>query len=522
MTTDTAAAAALALSRSPSLVGKLLRHAHEIPDAVAIRYRDEATSWRECADSVLALAADFRRRGIGTGDRVAVLTTNRPEFLLAAAAAAALGAIIVPINFRLSAGEIAYIVDSTDPELLVTEPATAEQARDALAATDSAPVVLESGSEEFHAAAASTDRLPVEDVFVPAGTDDFVILHTSGTTGKPNGAVLTCLTVFSSAIQNSARWGVEPGGGAIMLAPPLFHIGSFMSFLSALAGGATALVIPSAGFDPAATLTTMKRTAVSAAFMVPQQWQLLCEEIERSGGEGLAITHANWGGAPASEKLLLRMAECMPDAAVTAVFGQTETTGTAVSLRFEDSLRKIGSVGKPTAETSIRIVDPQMNDVGVDEVGEIVYRGPCVMDRYWNNETATAEAFHGGWFHSGDLVRRDADGFIYVVDRLKDMIISGGENIYCAEIENALTWHPQISEISIVGRPDETWGEVPIACIVPKHPDDPPTLASVRDYLTDRLASYKHPKDIRILDAFPRSGMGKIQKTVLRDTVAGG
>ncbi|MEV0983555.1 AMP-binding protein [Brevibacterium sp. NPDC049920] len=479
MTTVTVEAAALALSRSPSLVGKLLRHAHEIPDAVAIRYRDEETSWRECADSVLALAVDFRRRGIRTGDRVAVLTTNRPEFLLTAAAAAALGAIIVPINFRLSAGEIACIVDSTDPQLLVTEPATAEQARDAPATTDSAPVVLECGSEEFRTAATSADRLPVEDLFVPAGTDDFVILHTSGTTGNPKGAVLSCLTVFSSAIQNSARWGVEPGGGVIMLAPPLFHIGSFMSFLSALARGATALVIPSAGFDPAATLTTMKRSAVSAAFMVPQQWQLLCEEIERSGGEGLAITHANWGGAPASEKLLLRMAECMPDAAITAVFGQTETTGTAVSLRFEDSLRKIGSVGKPTAETSIRIVDPQMNDVGVD-------------------------------------------GFIYVVDRLKDMIISGGENIYCAEIENALTWHPQISEISIVGRPDETWGEVPIACIVPKNPDDPPTLASIRDYLTDRLASYKHPKDIRILDTFPRSGMGKIQKTVLRDTVAGG
>ena len=205
MTTVTVEAAALALSRSPSLVGKLLRHAHEIPDAVAIRYRDEETSWRECADSVLALAVDFRRRGIRTGDRVAVLTTNRPEFLLTAAAAAALGAIIVPINFRLSAGEIACIVDSTDPQLLVTEPATAEQARDAPATTDSAPVVLECGSEEFRTAATSADRLPVEDLFVPAGTDDFVILHTSGTTGNPKGAVLSCLTVFSSAIQNSAR-----------------------------------------------------------------------------------------------------------------------------------------------------------------------------------------------------------------------------------------------------------------------------------------------------------------------------
>ncbi len=519
MTSASVEAAALDLSRSPSMVGKLLRHAHEIPDAPALRYRGTETSWREYADSALRLAADLRSRGVGRDDRVAVLTTNRPEFILVTAATAALGAIIVPINFRLTAAEVAYIVDNTTPALLVTEPDTLDLVHGALGESTAQPVVIDCASEEFLRATGEGDPLAVDEIVVPAGSDDYVILHTSGTTGHPKGAVLTCHTVYSASVQNAARWGAEAGSGVVMLAPPLFHIGSFMSAHGALAGGAAALVIPSAGFDAGETLARMKENQVTASFMVPQQWHLLCDEIERSGGDGLAITHVNWGGAPASEKLLLRMAECMPEAAITAVFGQTETTGTAVSLRFEDSLRKIGSVGHPTAETSIRIVDPEMNDVGVDEVGEIVYRGPCVMDRYWNNEKATAEAFHGGWFHSGDLVRRDAEGFIYVVDRLKDMIISGGENIYCAEIENALTWHPQVSEVSIVGRPDEKWGEVPVACIVPKDPDNPPDLASVREYLRDRLASYKHPKEVRILEAFPRSGMGKIQKTVLRDTV---
>src|SRR5690625_7648738 len=192
----------------------------------------------------------------------------------------------------------------------------------------------------------------------------------------------------------------------------MFHIGTFLASHAALVGGSTALVVPSAGFDPNQTLETMKRFAVTAAFMVPQQWQMLCAEIERVGGEGLALTHANWGGAPASEKLLERMKANLPGTEVKASFGQTETSGYGVGLEFVDSLRKIGSVGKPENDMSVRVVDPDMNDVAVGEVGEIVYRGIGVMSRYWNNEEATNEAFRGGWFHSGGLVKRDEEGFI--------------------------------------------------------------------------------------------------------------
>lgn len=216
------------------------------------------------------------------------------------------------------------------------------------------------------------------------------------------------------------------------------------------------------------------------------------------------------------------MKENLPGTEVKASFGQTETTGYGVSLEFADSLRKIGSVGIPENDMAVRVVDPDMNDVPIGEVGEIVYRGIGVMSRYWNNAEATDEAFYGGWFHSGDLVKRDDEGFIYVVDRLKDMIISGGENIYCAEIENVLAWHPEVADVSIVGRPDEKWGEVPVAFIIPKDPDNPPAFESIREYLADRLASYKHPKDLRIVEAFPRSGIGKIQKTVLREAVQEG
>ena len=546
------------LSQAPSVIGRLLRHAHQVPDRPAIRFERAITTWAEHTEAVLRTAADLRARGIGPGDRVAVLLTNRPEFLTVTQATVALGAIIVPVNFRLSAGEVAYILGHSSPRILVSEPKTHELALGAVAhlrgeaqsdapgathapadgdatgpthnepdvaahgeaasgTADSGPVVL--GCEDWLPdVVAHGPALDADDLAVPDAGDDYAILYTSGTTGRPKGAVLTHLNMYSGGMQSGARWQADETR-TIMLAPPLFHVGSFMGMHSALVAGAASLVIPSAGFDAATTLQTMRDNDVTTAFMVPQQWHLICDEIERTGGDGLTLALANWGGAPATPKLLQRMAACLPNAQINAVFGQTETSATTVTLRFDDALRKLGSVGKPTPETWIRIVDADMNDVGVDEVGEIVYRGTCVMDRYWNDEAATAEAFASGWFHSGDLVRRDAEGFLYVVDRLKDMIISGGENIYCAEVENALSWHPAVAEVSIVGRPDDTWGEVPVACIVPAPDAEAPTLQDLRDFLDDKLARYKHPKDVLVLDALPRTGMGKIHKSALRETV---
>ena len=226
----------------------------------------------------------------------------------------------------------------------------------------------------------------------------------------------------------------------------------------------------------------------------------------------------SWGAAPASDTLLRQMAETFPDTRILAAFGQTEMSPVTCMLLGDDALRKLGSVGKVIPTVAARVVDEDMNDVAIGEVGEIVYRAPTLMAGYWNNPAATAEAFAGGWFHSGDLVRMDDEGYIWVVDRKKDMIISGGENIYCAEVENALAAHPAIVEVAVIGRTDDKWGEVPIAVAAVSREDL--QLTDLDEFLTERLARYKHPKGLEIVDALPRNPAGKVLKTELRTRYA--
>ncbi len=231
-----------------------------------------------------------------------------------------------------------------------------------------------------------------------------------------------------------------------------------------------------------------------------------------------SLRSISWGAAPATQTLLERMAEVFPHCDVISVFGQTEMSPITTSLPSEDAIRKMGSVGKPIPTVAVRIVDEDMQDVAPGEVGEIVYRGPSTMAGYWNKPKETEDAFRGGWFHSGDLVREDEDGFIYVVDRKKDMIISGGENIYCAEVENVVASHPAVEEVAVIGVKHEKWGETPVAVIVPADSAAPPTIEDIHEHARDLLASYKKPTSVVIVDELPRNASGKVLKHELRAT----
>ncbi|MDN5758689.1 MAG: AMP-binding protein, partial [Tomitella sp.] len=258
-----------------------------------------------------------------------------------------------------------------------------------------------------------------------------------------------------------------------------------------------------------------ERERVTTSFLVPAQWQASCAEPTVRDRD-LALRTISWGAAPASDTVLRAMAETFPDALNVAVFGQTEMSPITCVLDGKDALRKIGSVGKVIPTIQARVVDEEMNDVSPGDVGEIVYRGPTLMKGYWADETATAAAFDGGWFHSGDMVRQDEEGFVYVVDRKKDMIISGGENIYCAEVENVLYAHPSIREAAVIGRADEKWGEVPVAVVAVQGGQADLTAAALSEWLDDKLAHYKHPRDVVVVDELPRNASGKVVKGDLR------
>jgi fatty-acyl-CoA synthase len=279
--------------------------------------------------------------------------------------------------------------------------------------------------------------------------------------------------------------------------------------------GTTSVIMPTAPFDAQITLDVIEAEGVTSLFLVPAQWQVLCAHPDATR-RTRSLRTISWGAAPATVPLLETMAKTFPAAEIVSVFGQTEMSPVTTALPSADAVRKIGSVGKPIPTIAARVVDERMNDVPRGEVGEIVYRGPSLMAGYWNNPTATEEAFAGGWFHSGDLVREDEEGFLYVVDRKKDMIISGGENIYCAEVENVLSGHPAVADVAVIGTRHERWGETPIAIVVPADPAAPPTLEDLTGWTAGRLASYKKPTGLVVLDELPRNASGKVLKHELR------
>jgi fatty-acyl-CoA synthase len=344
-----------------------------------------------------------------------------------------------------------------------------------------------------------------------------LIMYTSGTTGRPKGAVLSHINMQSQSLSTIRSFVMTGDNLVSLIGSPLFHIGGLGSTFSAISLGGTMVILPTGAFNAGRTLDVIEQERITLMFLVPTAWQAVCDDPSIGSRDLSSLKVMSWGAAPATDALLRRMAEVFPGAINVAVFGQTEMSPVTCALDGKDAIRKLGSVGKPVPSVSARIVDANMNDVKPGEVGEIVYRGTGLMLGYWNNPEATAEAFRGGWFHSGDLVRADDEGFLYVVDRAKDMIISGGENIYCAEVENALAEHPNIAEVSIIGKPDPKWGETPVAHVVLRDRGQPMTIESLREWAASRLAKFKLPTQLHLSEVLPRSAAGKVLKNVLRD-----
>ena len=501
-------------------VDHVARHAYAIPDEVAIRFGDRSLTWSVLNDRIRRVAAGFVAHGVEKGDRIAILMTNRPEFVEVAIAANAIGAIGVPLNFRLAPDEAAYILSHSAAKVVVTDNPLAPLAAAATAAAHPAPrLTVVTGADPAADGVISYESLlttPAEPPYIEINERDVaLIMYTSGTTGRPKGAMLTHLNLLMqsiTAIRAARSYGDDTVG---LVNVPLFHIAGIGAMPSALMIGSRVVIMPTAPFDARTTLEVVEREKVTSLFLVPAQWQVLCAD-PASTERCRSLRTISWGAAPATVSLLQDMAKTFPYAEIISVFGQTEMSPVTTALPSEEAIRKIGSVGKPIPTIVARVVDEEMNDVMPGEVGEIVYRGPTLMSGYWQDPEATAAAFEGGWFHSGDLVRADDEGFLYVVDRKKDMIISGGENIYCAEVENVLASHPAVLDVAVIGAKHDRWGETPVAVVVPADPASPPTLDDLVDFTRDKLASYKKPTILVVTDELPRNAAGKVVKHELR------
>lgn len=505
------------LARRQNWVNQLERHAMMQPDAPALRFVGNTMTWADLRRRVAALAGALSGRGVGFGDRVMILMLNRTEFVESVLAANMIGAIAVPLNFRLTPTEIAVLVEDCVAHVMLTEAALAPVAIGVRNIQPLLSVIVVAGGSSQDSVFGYEDLLnEAGDVHEPVDIPNdspALIMYTSGTTGRPKGAVLTHANLTGQAMTALYTSGANINSDVGFVGVPLFHIAGIGNMLTGLLLGLPTVIYPLGAFDPGQLLDVLEAEKVTGIFLVPAQWQAVCTE-QQARPRDLRLRVLSWGAAPAPDALLRQMSATFPETQILAAFGQTEMSPVTCMLLGEDAIAKRGSVGRVIPTVAARVVDQNMNDVPVGEVGEIVYRAPTLMSCYWNNPEATAEAFAGGWFHSGDLVRMDSDGYVWMVDRKKDMIISGGENIYCAELENVLASHPDIAEVAVIGRADEKWGEVPIA--VAAVTNDDLRIEDLGEFLTDRLARYKHPKALEIVDALPRNPAGKVLKTELR------
>ena len=498
------------------------RHATFTPHKAALRFAAADISYAALARRIAALAAGLAAElGIGRGDRIAHLGLNSPHMLALLFACARLGAILVPINWRLSGPEIAAILADCEPvalfagdefRSLVDDPAFPHGSAVLVALSEADPAA----AKPWRTVKEMTATPPAAPASDPAGPDDpLLIVYTSGTTGRPKGAVLTQRAVLMNAV-NSIHMHAMCGDDVILSTLPMFHVGGLnIQTLPALHIGAT--VVLHDRFDAVATIEAIDRERPSLTVLVPAQLNALFAEPRWQEVDLSCLRAISTGSTIIPERLIRAVHD--RGVPLIQVYGSTETGPIAAYLTIGDAEAGLGSAGKTALHNDIRIVNEAGKDVATGCSGEILVRGENVMTAYWRDPEASRAALADGWFHSGDIGHFDSRGFLYIDDRKKEVVISGGENIYPAELENILADCPQIREAAVVGRADDRWGEVAVAIVVLTEratmTDD-----DVRRLFEGRLARFKHPRDIVFLDALPRNAMGKVNKDAVRALLA--
>jgi acyl-CoA synthetase (AMP-forming)/AMP-acid ligase II len=477
----------------------LAHHAERHPDRSMVVFEGRTITYGDMYARVRAVAGELD--GVGRGDVVALLSYNCPEFLEVLFAANYLGAIAMPINWRLAAAEVRYILEHSGAKAIFCDDAMSALAEEASAGLG----LVKVGEPRSPGSDASYVEV--------AGDDVHRLMYTSGTTGRPKGVMLTHANLAWKNLAHLVEFGFNSDDVGLACGP-LYHVGALdLTTTTLIAAGARTII--HRVFDAAAVVDEIEKSRVTTVWLAPAMVNAIMAlpDIEQRDLSSVRVVIN--GGEKMPIPLIERIQRAFSSAWFADAYGMTETVSGDTFLDRDSIISKLGSVGRPCLYLELDLWDETGRSVATGEPGEIVMRGPKVFKGYWRDPDATEAAFAGGWFHSGDIGIRDEDGYLFIVDRLKDMIVSGGENIASSEIERVLYSHDAVVEVAVVGRPDDRWGEVPVAFVVLRG-DAPVTGDELVEHCRGQLAKFKVPKDVIFIDALPRNPSGKVLKRELR------
>ncbi|MFN8535423.1 MAG: long-chain fatty acid--CoA ligase [Dehalococcoidia bacterium] len=496
----------------------LSHHAVRFPDRPCVLWEDETISWGAMDERAGRIAGGLQSLGIGKGDIVALLLHNCPEFIELIWAIGWVGAVFMPINWRLAGDEVAYIVGHAGAKLVVSErelEALAEAARPAAPQARFVSIDGDSAGWIPYATLRSATPPPIAEV---AADDLHRLMYTSGTTARPKGVMISYGNLYWKNIAHVVEFGVTADDLGLACGP-LYHVGALdLTTTTLLYAGAP--VVVQRKFDAGAVIAAFEERRVTTVWLAPAMINQILAHPALGSADLTSVRLIIDGGEKMPLPLIERLTAAFPNAWFCDAYGLTETVSGDTFLDKQMTVEKIGSVGRPCLHLDVAIWDDDGRALPAGETGEIVLRGPKVFGGYWRDPAATAAAFAGGWFHTGDVGLIDEDGFLYIVDRKKDMIVSGGENIASPEIERVLYEHPAVLEAAVIGKPDDRWGEVPLAFVVLREGQDASGDDLVQ-FCFAKLARYKAPRDIRFVEALPRTPSGKVLKRLLREQLGG-
>jgi acyl-CoA synthetase (AMP-forming)/AMP-acid ligase II len=501
------------------LTQSLHRNAQQDGETAATVFGDRVTTWAHSRERVARLAAGLLSLGVQPRDRVGILSLNSDRYHEYLYATWWIGGVVNPVNVRWSPAEIAYSLGDSGTQVLFVDDAFAAAVPAVRAAAPCVRTVVHCGDgptpDGMLAYGELLEQGSAEDIG-HGGEDLAGIFYTGGTTGFPKGVMLTHANLLVSALGSCATGNFVVPGGRLLHAAPMFHLADLAAWLGRNLIGGTHVIVPM--FTPDGVLAAVEQHEVTDALLVPTMLQLLVDAPGVTEADLSSLSKVLYGASPISEGLLERIGRVLPNVSLTQAYGMTELAPVATMLGPDEHrdpvLRR--SAGRAAPHAMVRIVDVDGKEVPRGDVGEIVVTGGHVMQGYWGKEAETAAALADGWMHTGDGGRMDENGYVFVVDRIKDMIVSGGENVYSVEVESAITTHDAVAACAVIGVPDDEWGER-VHAVVVLQPGRTLELDELREHCKERIAGYKSPRSLELVDALPVSGAGKVLKRDLRE-----